>query len=106
MTILIVLLQALQLTVTPILPHHLRVMYKIPQHPENKYRSLVWTSATGLTGSSLSSMDGDNAAISYEQLLEVTPGLYRIEVCVYRSATNRLCTYKDILVPGEPATTD
>ena len=60
-----------------------RVQQKIERHPDNRWRSLVWSDGLPL-GSSGSAMKGEDEAATYEQFVKLYRGEYIFVACVVR----------------------
>ena len=88
-------------------PSYVHAAVHIPQHAANRWRSLSWSSETGISGTEIRQVDGDHAAVNYERLLQVEPGFYVISACVFRTREAKpdgrpSCVSRDVDVSGGP----
>ena len=79
-------------------PTYVRASWRIAPHTENRWWSLAWASETGLSGSRWREMEGATAPVFYERLIEVSPGVYVVECCVYRVRSERHCVHRALEV--------
>ena len=75
----------------------IKATWHIARHKDNRYYSIVWASTEGESGSAFRQMEGEDMAVTYERLIDVTRGVYIFEACVYR-LTRRFCDKQSLEV--------
>ena len=98
-------------TVTPLKvlyrkPTYARAVTRIPPHSDNRWRSLSWSSETGISGTEIRQLEGAESAMMFERIIEVEPGAYVIRACLFRTRAAKpdgrpYCVARNLEVIGE-----